>query len=358
MPEIPFLNLIDFENVYATGLTIIFAAFILSMIVWFILHRHVIRILKTTKIDYDNKLVELLANPIALLIILIGLHIGLRTIFFQDLDTPILNNVFSSIYLFVSVFTGAKVMLLTVEALDAGSVSRGRRLFSKRVLPFIDKMVKFLAFLIIGLIILKIWGLDVTPLLASAGILGIAIAFAAKDTVANIFGGISIFLDRTYEIGDFIEIDKHTPRGEVVDIGIRSTKIKTRDDIIIAVPNSLMSNSKVINQSYPKGRMRVRLPITVVYGTDSGKVEKLAEDIANKSKNVLKEPKPRLRLRNLGDNGLEYELLYWVKDPVHQGITVHELNTQIYNQFNKAKINFAFPHMELVGKKLSINVRR
>jgi len=358
MVQLPFQNFVAFGNVYASGLSIIFIAIIIALIIRFVLHRHVIRLLKNTSIEYDNKLLDIIANPIALIISLIGLHVGLMTIFFQGVDATILNNVFSSIYLIVSVYVGARIILLTIKSLDAGSISRGRRLLSKRVMPFIERMVKFLGFLIAGLIILKIWGLDITPLLASAGIIGVAIAFAAKDSVANIFGGISIFLDKTYEVGDFIEIDQHTPRGEVVDIGLRSTKIKTRDDILIAIPNSLMSTSKVINQSSPKGKMRVRLPIAVVYGSDIKKVEKVAMGIAKKNKNALDDPTPRLRLRNLGDNGLEFELLYWIEEPSLLGITVHELNSEIYTEFNKAKIDFAFPHMELVGRKLSVRIRK
>jgi len=358
MVQLPFQNIIDFNNIYISGLSIIFVAILIAVIIRFVLHKHVIRLLKNTSLEYDNKLLDILANPIALIIFLIGLQIGINIIFFQGLDASALDNVFSSVFSIIGVYVGIRVLMLTVKSIDSGYASRGRRLFSKRVLPFIDKMAKFFGFLIVGLIILKIWGLDITPLLASAGIVGIAVAFAAKDSVANIFGGISIFLDKTYEIGDFIEIDQHTPRGEVVDIGIRSTKIKTRDDIIIIVPNSLMSTSKVINQSTPKGKMRVRLPISVVYGTDLKKIEKITLEIAKKNKNVLNDPKSRLRLRNLGDNGLEFELLYWVEEPSHLGRTVHELNSEIYNNFNKARIDFAFPHMELVGKGLSVKVRK
>ena len=119
---------------------------------------------------------------------------------------------------------------------------------------------------------MSVWGINLTPLLASAGIAGIIIGLAAKDTLANFFGGISLFLDKPFKHGDWIVLSSGE-RGRVVDIGLRSTRIVTRDDILIAVPNSVIISTKIINESAPAGAMRIRLKISVLQGSYPEKVQ-------------------------------------------------------------------------------------
>ena len=116
--------------------------------------------------------------------------------------------------------------------------------------------------------------MNVTPLLASAGIVTAAVALASKDTLANFFGGVSIFVDRPYRLRDYIILESGE-RGEVVNIGIRSTRILTRDDVLITVPNAVLANSKIINQSGQVPRYRIRAKVGVGYGSDVDKVEEV-----------------------------------------------------------------------------------
>jgi small-conductance mechanosensitive channel len=99
-----------------------------------------------------------------------------------------------------------------------------------------------------ALVVLSVWQVNLTPFLASAGFAGIVAALAAKDTLANFFGGINVFLDRPFRTGDYIVLNSGE-RGEVVYIGLRSTKIITRDDILVSIPNAIMANSKIVNES-------------------------------------------------------------------------------------------------------------
>ena len=142
--------------------------------------------------------------------------------------------------------------------------------------------------LIAGLFwVLAIWQINLTPLFASAGIAGIAVALAAKDTLANFFGGISLFMDNAYKVGEYIILESGE-RGEVVVIGIRSTRIKTRDDVIITIPNSIMANSKIINESAPIPRFRIRVPVGVAYCSNLEKVEEILLAVMNANENIEK----------------------------------------------------------------------
>jgi small-conductance mechanosensitive channel len=199
---------------------------------------------------------------------------------------------------------------------------------------------------VLFIVILSIWQINITPLLASAGIAGIAIAIAAKDTLANFFGGISVFIDRPYKIGDYVDLDSGE-RGEVVEIGIRSTRMKTRDDILVTIPNSIIANSKIINESAPIPHFRVRIPIGVSYGSDIDLVEKTLLETAADNSNVQTEPAPRVRFREFGDSALLFELLCWAKEPALRGLTIHELNSAIYKNFNESGITIPFPQRDV-----------
>lgn len=193
---------------------------------------------------------------------------------------------------------------------------------------------------------LVIWKVNLTPLFASAGIIGIAIALAARDTLANFFGGIALFVDAAYKVGDYIILDSGE-RGEVVEVGIRSTKIKTRDDILITVPNSIMSTTKIINQSAPEPRYRIRIDVGVAYDSNLRLVEKTLLMVAEQNHALAEKPLPRVRVRNFGDSAINFQLLVWVQDPRHRGRETHNLLKMIHSAFQERGIEIPFPKRDI-----------
>lgn len=193
---------------------------------------------------------------------------------------------------------------------------------------------------------LSFWEVNLTPLFASAGIAGIAIALAAKDTLANFFGGISIFADKSFRVGDYIILDSGE-RGEVAEVGIRSTRIKTRDDVIITIPNSILANSKIINESAPVPNFRIRVPVSVSYSSDLDHVEAVLLRVALEHGGVLHEPAPRVRARAFGPSSVDFELLCWVREPALKGLITHHLLKEIFVNFKRESITIPFPQREV-----------
>ena len=189
-------------------------------------------------------------------------------------------------------------------------------------------------------------GMSFTAVFASAGIVGLGVALAARETLANFFGGVSIFLDRPFKSGDYIVLDSGE-RGQVVEVGLRSTRMLTRDDIQISIPNSLMTNTKVINESAPHPRYRVRIKIGVAYGTDVDQMEETLLSIASNNNLVAFVPEPRVRFRNFGESALEFELLCWAHRPEDRGQLIHQLNHQIYKAFEADDIHIPFPQRDV-----------
>jgi len=195
-------------------------------------------------------------------------------------------------------------------------------------------------------LVLSVWRIDVTPLLAGAGIAGIAIGFAAKDTVANFFGGIALYFDDTYKIGDFIVLDTGE-KGTVVKVGVRSTTLQTRDEVLITVPNAMLNPAKIINESAPGRRKRIRVPLGVAHGTGVDEFEETILAVAAAESTVIDTPAPRMRFRSFGDSALEYELLCWVRSPVRAAKATHLLNRGVYNALNEAGIEIPYNKLDV-----------
>ena len=191
------------------------------------------------------------------------------------------------------------------------------------------------------------WKIDPTAWLASAGIIGLALSFAAKDSLANLFAGAFIIADTPYQLGDFIVLGSGE-RGMVTQIGLRSTRLLTRDDVEITVPNSVMGNSKITNESGgPYEKERIRVPVGVAYGSDVDQVEKLLLDVAKAHPEILEDPEPRVRLRAFGDWSLNFELLCWIKEPVLRGRLRHLLCKKIYKSFMAEGIEIPYPKRDV-----------
>jgi MscS family membrane protein len=321
---------------------ILFAAYVIAAkLADFLTDKVIRRLTKITKSDLDDRIIDVIHRPVFFTVIIIGavhsmniLHAPEKLVFYS-------NGLFLSLLTIIWAICIIRISNLIIEnALYKVTDLTG---LGTEVIPLTENILKVVVIVAGAMAILSVWKINITPLIASAGIAGVAVALAAKDTLANFFGGLSIFVDKPYKIGDYIVLDGKE-RGEVVGIGIRSTRIKTRDDILITIPNSIISNTKVVNESAPFPNFRMRIPVSVVYGSDIEKVETLLIEIAGDNKNVLPEPEPRVRFRTFGESSLDFELLCWAQEPAIRGLTLHEINKTIYHRFNEAGIKFPFPH--------------
>ncbi len=324
---------------FLTGIYLLIAVFCSLFL------KHILqRLFKCVRIKIEDYVVKILHIPVILSVLLVGVyHIYCLFNPFQRYSFIILGLIKSLIILIWSFTFFRIVRELARRKFD--SFFKTGKLTADFVI--LIKNLSY-AFIVIATIsaLLKIWQVDLSPILASAGIAGIAIALAARETLSNFFGGISIFLDRTYKVGDYIILDSGE-RGEVVDVGIRSTRIKTRDDVIITIPNSIMANSKIINESAPEPRFRLRLPIGVSYSSDLEKVERVLLEIVRNVPHIVKNPEPRVRYRQFGESSIDLELLCWVDDPRNRGPVTHELIKKIHKTFQKEGIVIPFPQRDI-----------
>jgi small-conductance mechanosensitive channel len=304
------------------------------------------RYVATTDSAYDDIVIASLRAPLVVTAALAGVFVltKLPSVRSSVLVSPaVLDTVFGRPSLSVIILVWAYGANTVVNRLVAAVNAEGNRF---DFAPVFSNVWTLAVLLGSAGSLLWLWGIEITPLLGAAGVAGIAVGFAAKDTVANFFGGIALYFDDTYKIGDYIVLDDGTA-GTVIKVGVRSTTLLTRDEVLVTVPNAALNAAKVTNESAPQRRRRVRVPIGVAYGTDVDEFEALAIEVVQAESLVLDSPKPRARLRSFGDSALQYEILCWVNGPTRRRRAQHELNRALYKALNDADIEIPYPKRDV-----------
>lgn len=332
-------------NRYLQSLLIIILFFSLAKILDVIITRFVGRWIKQTKLTLDDQVLDIFHKPVFASIILFGLAMATERLALNTTLTVITLGGLKTIAIFLWAIAAAKFAQLLLSLVSRDD---SRFIFIQdRTLPLFNNLLIIVVVALSIYFVFLAWNIDVTAWMASAGILGLAISFAAKDTLANLFSGVFIVADAPYQLGDFIVLDSGE-RGEVTTIGIRSTRLLTRDDVEITIPNSVMGNAKITNEAGgPHEKYRIRVKVGVAYGSDIDKVHQVLLDVAKKHPDVCKTPEPRVRFRDFGDSSLDHELLCWVEKPVMRGKVLHNLNTEVYKQFQKNDISIPFPQRDV-----------
>ncbi len=349
-----FNSLVDSLNNNKILLSLVYVA--LSFILAFIIDQVFIRVFRTivkrSKTNLDDQIVEVLHKPLYYTILFFGISVSIKLLGPSELLIFYIEGIFKTIIIFVWSTSIYKSFIILIDWL-----SRKRNSFTfiqLKTIPLFENLGKIVIFLLLIYFIMLSWGIDVTAWVASAGILSVVIGFAAKDTLGNLFAGIFIMADSPYKEGDYINLDTGE-RGFVRNIGIRSTRILTRDAVEITIPNSVIATSKIINESGGYSEQeRIRITIDVAYGTKIEEAKDIMYQIALESENVCQDPKPVVRFRKFAESGLTLQLLAWINKPELKGRVVDELSTLIYNAFNREKIEIPFPQRTVHIKKTDI----
>lgn len=330
---------------YLQAATTILGFLFLAKLVDWLCTRVARRIVASTKNHFDDQLIDILHRPVFTTVAMLGLILATYRL---DLAPEIEDNtvdVLKTILIVIWVLFGLRFSRLLFNALGRSRTKKS--LVQPATRPLFTNALAIFVVLAGVYAILESWEINVTGLVASAGIIGLAISFAAQDTLANLVSGIAIIVDRPYQIGDYIILDSGE-RGQVMEIGLRSTRLHTRDDVEVTIPNGVMGQAKIVNEAGgPRGRYRVRIPIGVAYGSDIDKVMEILLAVANDHPKIGATPAARVRFRNFGESSLDFELLGWISEPADRGLVTHELNCAIYKTFAAHGVEIPFPQRDL-----------
>ena len=335
-------------NIYIQALALAISFILVGKMADLVISRVAAKIASRSNTTLDDEFIALLHRPVFLSFVLLGL--GLATDRLQLPQTA--DFVTLGILKTIAIVVWYNLSRALIEILLNALTRSGHQAVHISILPLLNNVFKITLLAIAIYFTFLAWSIDVAAWLATAGIVGLALSFAAKDTLSNLFAGLSIVADAPYKLGDYIVLDSGE-RGKVTFIGLRSTRILTRDDIEITIPNGVIGNAKIINEAGgPSEKRRIRIPIGVAYGSDIDKVIETLDHVAKDHDEICENPKPRVRFRKFGTSSLDFELLCWINQPVDRGRMEHELNCAVYNLFQKEGIEIPFPQQDVYVRSM------
>ncbi len=306
------------------------------------------KVFARTKTDLDNKIIESLRKPIKRSILIEGIWQGIVHLDPPDTVRFIAGGILASWAVLLWTSAGFKLVGMALSYL-----SSHQDLFSAvntRTLPVFEMLGKGMVVAACIYFLMISWDFDVTGWLASAGIVGVAVGFGAKDTMSNLFAGVSILADAPYKLGDFLRMDTGE-RGRVTEIGLRSTRLLTADEFEIIIPNAHMANAKIINESGgPQETERCSCKVGVAYGSDIDRVREVLLDVAKDIPGVLKDD-PRRRasvhFTEMADSSLNFQLLCWIGRPEQLATVTDAMNTAVYKRLQEEGIEIPYPKRDV-----------
>jgi len=208
-----------------------------------------------------------------------------------------------------------------------------------------ERTVRTLIVLVGVIIILDHVGFNISALVTAIGIGGLAISLAAQDTIANMISGVIILIDQPFRAGDRIEIQELNTWGDVISIGLRSTRIRTLDNRLVIVPNSSISNNQVVNYTFPDPRYRIQTEIGVAYGTDLRKVREVISKSLIGVEGVLPDKPVDILFMEFGDSAMILRVRWWIESYIDARRSTDRVNECIYQALEQEGIELPNPIM-------------
>lgn len=246
----------------------------------------------------------------------------------------------------VIAFLGQRILNAVLDWYVQEVSSRTESTWDDEILPLVKKFTGVLLVFIALSIILDLYGVNITALVTTAGVASLAVAMAAQETLANMIAGFTIMVDRPFKVGDLVELNDGKA-GEVVELGLRSTKIKLFDGNALVIPNKDISGTRLINYALPNERRAIRATIGVSYQTDVEKARQILLEVMSQHPDVLQDPAPGVWLNDFGPHSLNLLLVCWVESYKIWFKTRHELFMEILRRFRAEGIEIPFPQQDV-----------
>jgi small-conductance mechanosensitive channel len=347
--QVSFLGLTgeDWMNLLVSVFIFLLAWLFVSHLVYLILRLVVSR----TPYKYDNILLDKVRPQIRMLLAVAGLQFGtIRLLFLDPALKQWLNQIYISLY--VVVFT-----IIIWKVFDIALIWYQEEVEPKHpdhqydaILTLLSRIGRFFLVSVGVIMILSINNIDVSVLIAALGIGGLALSLAAQDSLANLISGVLILLDQPFRVGDRIEIQGLGTWGDVVDIGLRSTRIRTRDNILVIVPNSKIGTDQVINYSYPDPQYRIQMEINIPYGEEVEKVRQIIVDTVCEVAGIVADKPVEALYVEMGGTGMVFRVRWWIESYIDTRRMFDHVNTALQAAFDEVGIVIPAPAYDIFIK--------
>ena len=327
------------------SLAYIVGSVIVARIVYAIFSKVVKKYTASTVNDLDDKIADQIEEPISLDFVLLGFWLAYSNLVFEGSGETI-GQLFQIAFVLDLTWLVSRVLDSIIESLLLKSAALSKSSMINQIGPILRKTVRSIVWILGVITAMNNAGFDVGAMLAGVGIGGLAMAMAAKDFVANIFGGVTVFVDKPFKVGDRIVVDGID--GTVQEIGIRSSRLITLQGRMVTIPNNSFTNSPVENITAEPSR-KVSIALGLTYDTSPENVQ-LAIDIL---KQIVKDHSETendftVWFSSFGDFSLNVSCTYYITKSGHWANTPGEINLQILQKFNAEKLDFAFPTQTII----------
>lgn len=339
------------DNVYLQFIVKTIIALTTAFIVWTVFKKLLTSIEKQsaryTRIRIDARSIKILRKIGFFALVLVT-----GTYLIRLFDMMIIEKAFYAILILLVSQPIKEFVLLTLEYLKKNVAGKTETLIDDIIFDLLSRFVGIGIIALAVIISLDMLGINIMPFIAGAGVAGIAIGFAAKDTLSNLIAGVLLIIDRPFEVGDRIEVwsapTGSATWGDVIEIGIRATRIKTTDNIIIIIPNNEIMKRDIVNYTVQSGAIRVRVNIGVAYDTDIEKAKKAVLTVAESADWIMKDPAPKVVVKNFGESSVDLQLRVWIHDARKRMDTISFVIDHVKAVFDQEGIEIPYPRRDIV----------
>jgi small conductance mechanosensitive channel len=323
---------------------------IVFFMVWLILRQVLSFIERRMKIfnliEIQEPLLKIMRQALFYALVLVA-----GTYLIELFKIPLLEKIFHA--LFVILFAGPikNFLMITIRYLQSRVIHKTESKIDDILFDLFVRFSNFIVYTVAFIISLDLLGINVVPFIAGAGVAGVAIGFAAKDTLSNLIAGVLLIIDRPFEVGDRIEIWSapagSATWGDVIDIGLRATKIKTTDNIVIIIPNNEIMLRDIINYTIISENIRVRINIGIAYDADLQKAKKAILQVARATEWVADDPPPKVVVKNFGESSVDLQLRVWIHDARRRMDTISDITDKVKEAFDSEGIEIPYPKRDI-----------
>lgn len=314
----------------------------------YVLGRSLARAAARSATTLDDRLIQALKRPVTYALFLIGAYVAIHRLPFPDRWTGRLDDVVFALAVTLVSLAAMRAygILLAWYATESPLSAEigGAREFG----PLLGKLGKIFIILVAMIAVLQHFDVNVQSLVVSLGVGSLAVGLAAQDTLANMFAGFTLMLDRPFKIGDRILLSTGE-LGDVEAIGMRATRVRTADETLLVVPNSVLVKDRLVNQSRPSRHLTTRLEVGVAYGTDLALAKRLLVESALVSEHVDRDRAPVALVVRFGDLAVHCRLVFWALDYTRQGLALSDVHEEVYRRFLEAGIEIPFRERRVVA---------
>jgi len=313
-----------------------------------VLQRWLMGLLSRTRTTLDDELVESARPPLFWYLLTAVTQAALgRLDFIRIRYLQTIDNAFFVVYVLIGFAFLWRLISRLFRWYGRELAAKTETTLDEQMLPILRRVSLIILGLVVLTMVLQHFNVEISGLVATLGIGSLAIALAAQASLSDIFSGFVIMVDRPFRIGDRIELQDLATWGDVTDIGLRSTRIRTRDNRMVIIPNSAIGKSLIINHSFPNSHYRIEINLGVAYGSDIEHVRQVLIDAVKDLEGIRsKEPVEALFLE-MGDSALMFRLRVWIESYVDTRRIVDRVNSAVYKALNEAGVVIPFPQRDV-----------